>query len=118
MNCNKKVGRYGESETVKYLENLGYIILERNFVTYSGEIDVIAKDKEEYVFVEVKTRTSKNFGIPRESIDRNKKNHIINSSKYYIYKYGLENENIRFDIVEVYLNRGKCLIKHIKNNFF
>lgn len=115
---NKRIGMYGENQTVKYLEQLGYTILARNFITYNGEIDIVAKDRDEYVFIEVKARTSKKFGMPRESVDVNKRSHIINSSKYFIYKYGLENKNIRFDIVEVYIDKKKCMINHIKNNFF
>lgn len=112
------IGRYGEKETIKYLEKLGYTILAQNFITYYGEIDIVAKDNDEYVFIEVKTRTSKNFGTPRDAVNANKRKHIISSSKYFIYKYGLENKKIRFDIVEVYINKGKYLIEHIKNNFF
>ncbi len=118
MYSNKEIGVYGENKTVKYLESLGYIILARNFITYSGEIDIVAKDKDEYVFIEVKTRNSKRFGMPRESVDEIKKNHIIKSSQYFIYKYGLENKNIRFDIVEVYISKGNYIINHLKNNFF
>lgn len=115
---NRKIGILGEEKTVKYLEDLGYIILARNFNTYRGEIDIVAKDKDEYVFIEVKTRTSDNYGIPREAVNKKKKNHIIKSSEYFIYKYKLENRNIRFDVVEVYVYRNMCFINHIKNNFF
>ncbi len=115
---NRKIGIFGEDRIVEYLEYLGYAILKRNFITYRGEIDIIAKDKDEYVFVEVKTRTSKTYGIPREAINKKKENRIIKSSEYFIYKYGLDNKNIRFDVLEVYLYRNKCFINHIKNVFF
>lgn len=116
---NKKVGNFGEMLVITYLENLNYEILDKNFSTKYGEIDVIAKDKEEYVFIEVKTRTSSKFGNPSEAVDVFKKKHIENASKVYIYLNRLENKCIRYDVVEVYfLNQNKYYINHLRNNFF
>lgn len=117
-NYNKRIGTYGEDEAVKYLEKKGFAIIARNFITKNGEIDIIAKDKDEYVFVEVKTRTSKNYGNPIDAVDLNKKKHIIKASKYFIYKYNLGNKYIRFDVIEVYINSKRCNINHLKNIFF
>lgn len=108
----------GEEKATNFLKNLGYWILVRNFKTNSGEIDIIAKDKDEYVFIEVKTRVSKKYGKPVEAINENKKKHIIQTSKYYIYVNQLENKNIRYDVIEVYINEKDYLINHIKNVFF
>ena len=58
MYIRHETGKIGEDLATKYLENLGYTIVERNFVAKQGEIDIIAKDKQELVFVEVKTRTN------------------------------------------------------------
>lgn len=115
---NREIGEFGENEACKYLAKLGYTIISRNFYTVRGEIDVIAIDKDEYVFFEVKTRTSRKFGAPVEAINKSKMNHIIKSSKYFIYKNGLEAKNIRFDIIEVYINDKNVFINHIKNVFF
>lgn len=84
----------------------------------SGEIDIIAKKNKEYVFIEVKTRTSKKYGIPVEAIDEKKMKHILNVSKYYILKNNLQNQFIRYDIIEVYINKNVTIINHIKNVFF
>lgn len=108
----------GEEKATNFLKNLGYWILVRNFKTNSGEIDIIAKDKDEYVFIEVKTRVSKKYGKPVEAINENKKKHIIQTSKYYIYVNQLENKIIRYDVIEVYINEKDYLINHIKNVFF
>lgn len=115
---NKAIGKYGEDLASKYLEDLGYIIICRNFITSNAEIDIIAIDKDEYVFIEVKTRVSKKYGNGIEAINENKKRHIINAAKFFVYKKGLENKNIRFDVIEVYINSKSKLINHVKGVFF
>lgn len=108
----------GEEKAVKFLTDNGYEIIKRNYRTKFGEIDIVAKEKEEIVFVEVKTRSSKKYGIPREAVDKNKINHIINVSKYFILKNNLENYFLRFDIIEIYVLKNNYIINHIKNVFF
>lgn len=113
---NKYTGNMGEDEVCKYLIKNNYKILQRNFLCKSGEIDIIAIDKNEYVFIEVKTRLSKKCGRPVDAVDANKRKHIINATRYYIYINRLENRNIRFDVIEVYFYRRT--INHIKNAFY
>ena len=109
-----ETGRIGEDISVKYLEQIGYTIIERNFECNQGEIDIIAKDKNEYVFIEVKTRTGINYGEASEAITRYKKRHLLNSIKYYLYKRNLENEFIRIDVAEVYVKGENIKINYIK----
>ena len=115
-----KLGKLGEDETSLYLQRNNYYILIRNFNTYYGEIDIIAKDikTEEYVFIEVKTRTTKEFGRPSDAIDNYKVRKIIKSSKYFIYINNLWNEKIRYDAIEVYIKGKGMIINHIKNIIF
>lgn len=115
---NKNTGKIGEEEVCRYLIKSDYEILQRNFLCKSGEIDIIAIDRDEYVFIEVKTRTSKGYGTPAESVDNNKQMHLINATRYFVYKNSLENKNIRFDVIEVYINKNIKLINHIKNAFY
>lgn len=116
---NKTVGSFGETLVIAYLENLNYEILDKNFNTKFGEIDIVAKDKDEYVFIEVKTRTSKKYGMPIEAVNENKVSHIKSASKVYIYLNRLENKFIRYDIIEVYfISKNKYYINHLRNNFF
>ncbi len=115
---NRDIGIIGEKEAAKFLRNIGYVILSQNFFAREGEIDIVAKDKDEYIFVEVKTRVSKKYGTPVEAVNDTKKKHILSTSQYYIYKYGLENKYIRFDIIEVYINGKNKFVNHIKNVFF
>lgn len=117
MNYKQVEGKEGENEATKYLEDLGYEIICKNFRCLQGEIDIIAKDENEYVFVEVKTRTSKAYGEGREAVDKNKQKHIKNTVKYYIYKNALESSFIRLDVIEVYVKNNIKILKHIKHAF-
>ncbi len=114
MNQKQLEGKLGENEATKYLEDLGYEIICNNFSCMQGEIDIIAKDGRELVFVEVKTRTSKKYGEAKEAVNKNKQMHIKNAVKYYLYKNKLENALVRIDVIEVYLKKEVIIINHIK----
>lgn len=109
-----ETGKQGEDFVAEYLNKLGYKIIDRNFKCKQGEIDIIAKDKEEYVFIEVKTRQNFNYGRPVEAVTEYKQKHIWNSSKYYLYSHHLENNYVRFDVVEVYKSKEGFCVNHIK----
>lgn len=114
---NKKdVGDYGENAAAGYLIGKGYVILERNYRRGGGEIDIIANDKEYIVFVEVKYRKSMSAGYPREAVSRAKQKRIIETALYYIGENSLDDNDFRFDVIEVF---GKELldINHIENAF-
>ena len=66
---------------------LGYKIIERNFYANQGEIDIIAKDKKEIVFIEVKTRTSFKYGYPIDGVNSYKRHHLFKACNYYLYKW-------------------------------
>ncbi len=112
---NKKVGNIGEEISCNFLEQRNCEILERNFSWKYGEIDIIAKDNDEYVFIEVKTRSNLCYGKPREAVNSFKKKRIYKTAKYYLYKKHLENEYIRFDVIEVYIQKNKYKINYLKN---
>lgn len=114
MYVSHELGRIGENIIADYITKLGYKVVERNFACNQGEIDIIAKDKEELVFIEVKTRTDISYGEASEAVTNTKKRHLINSIKYYIYKQKLENLPIRMDVAEVYINKGKVKVNYIK----
>ncbi len=109
-----ELGKTGEEIGTQYLINNGYKLIIRNFRCRQGEIDIIAKDKDEIVFIEVKTRRNTNYGCPIDAVDKRKQKHILNASKFYIYKNKLEKRKIRFDVIEVY-KKDKFYINHIKN---
>ena len=113
-NFHKKLlGRVGEKRAVKYLKSIGYEILETNFTTDFGEIDIVAKDKDFIVFVEVKTRTDEEFGTPGEAVNLKKQEKYYKVASEYLLKKGYANNPARFDVVEI--QNGK--INHIINAF-
>ena len=114
MYVSHELGRIGENIIADYITKLGYKVVERNFECNQGEINIVAKDKEELVFIEVKTRTDISYGEASEAVTDTKKRHLINSIKYYIYKQKLENQPIRIDVAEVYINKGKVKVNYIK----
>lgn len=115
---NKIKGNFGEDVVNQYLSKNGYEVLERNFQCNFGEIDIIFRDKNEIVFSEIKTRNGVKYGYPAESVTYLKKKHIYNTAKYFLYKNGLLNKFVRFDVIEVYLNNKKPIINHIKSVFW
>lgn len=118
MYVSHELGRIGENIIADYITKLGYKVVERNFACNQGEIDIIAKDKEELVVIEVKTRTDISYGEASEAVTNTKKRHLINSIKYYIYKQKLENQPIRIDVAEVYINKGKVKVNYIKQAIY
>ena len=107
MYKKKILGNLGEDIACKFILNKGYEIVERNFYCRQGEIDIIAKDNEFLVFIEVKTRKNENYGRPIDAITFYKKKHFINSIEYYLYKNRIKNIPIRIGV-----NSGS-LEKHI-----
>ena len=113
-----ELGKNGEIAVAKYLEKVGYFVMTRNFKCSFGEIDIIAIDKNELVFVEVKTRCNQKYGEARESVGQIKKKHIKKASEYFIYKYHLEGKYVRFGIIEAYFKDNSFYLKHIKNTLW
>lgn len=108
------LGRKGEEIARQYLLANNYQIIDKNFRTRLGEIDIIAKDTRELVFVEVKTRTTSQYGKPCEAVDELKIKHILRVAKYYIHIKKLENTYIRFDVIEIMIVNNKYRVNHIK----
>lgn len=116
MKNNRKKGIIGEEIAAKYLLSKGYKIIDKNYRTNIGEIDIIALENDVLAFIEVKTRTSVNYGYPYEAVNWKKQDKIIKTSLIYIKHKNMRNYQIRYDIIEVYLiNEGK--INHIENAF-
>ena len=113
-------GKKGETIAVEYLKKHGYSILKRNFrFSRLGEIDIIAREKEYLCFIEVKTRKSTQFGMPSESVNTKKQEKIKKLSQIYLSNNNLNNQNMRFDIIEVLFLKNNNIpkINVIKNAF-
>lgn len=119
LNTNKrKTGNYGEDLACKFLQQLGYQIVERNYFYGHGEIDIIVKDKDELVFIEVKYRTNDEYGPPELSISKGKQKLIRRTAEAYLFDKKISEQNCRIDLIAIlHLKDEKPKINHIKNAF-
>lgn len=116
----KFLGDFGEKTATKYLRKNRYKILERNFETKYGEIDIIAEKDDVICFIEVKTRRNNKYGEARDAVNIFKQRKIISVAKYYMMNKNCD-KNCRFDVIEVYLsesNKKIVKIEHIENAFW
>ncbi len=113
-----ELGKKGENAACHYLESQDYSIVRKNFRCKSGEIDIIANNQNELVFIEVKTRCSKQYGEAREAVTEYKKKHIKKATEFYLHTNRLENCLVRFDVIELYLKNETFYIQHIKNTLW
>lgn len=111
------LGKKGEEKAVEFLKKLGYEIVATNWLEQKFEIDIIAKDGNEFVFVEVKTRATDFFGTPEEAVTPAKQNHLIEGADYYIQKHEIDLE-ARFDVIAIVLNKQNLTINHFKAAFY
>ncbi len=109
----KLLGRAGELKAAEFLRKKGYKILKTNYKTYLGEIDVIAQDNAEIVFVEVKTRSSEEYGHPSEAVNAKKIEKYYKVATEYLQRTKKLDSACRFDVVEI--ENGQ--INHIINAF-
>lgn len=118
MARQQTIGKLGEDTAATYLLNLGYAILERNWRFSKAEIDIIAKDQNILIFVEVKAKSYTYFGDPEDSISIYKENLIFDAATQYMQTIGHDWE-IRFDIISIIFDKDKKpTITHFKDAFF
>jgi putative endonuclease len=111
------LGKKGEDLAIGQLKALGYKILERNFKCSLGEIDVIARDRNTLVFVEVKTRASRDFGGPAAAVHARKQRQLSKVALVYLNQKKLFNIPARFDVVAVELLPPSPRMEVIQNAF-
>jgi putative endonuclease len=102
----KELGAKGEEIAVRYLKSRGYRIVELNYRIRLGEIDIIAEQGDDLVFVEVKTRSDTLFGSPFESVTKQKQKQLSKVALEYISKQGCHNRPARFDVVGIEFKEG------------
>lgn len=100
---NRRIGRRGEALACRHLLSLGYSVLDTNWRSPEGEIDVVARDGDTIVFVEVKARTSRRFGLPEEAITRRKRSRLLRAGLAYLEDHGLGDSPWRIDVVALEL---------------
>ena len=117
---NKELGDLGEKHAARSLTLRGYSILARKFRCRFGEIDIVALDKGTLVFIEVRSRSDREYGLPYETINHVKKQHIRRVATAFQMKYGLLDHDSRFDCVSVIFDKNGNLkdIEIIKDAFW
>lgn len=99
MKHNRRIGAWGEEIAAEHVTQNGYEIIERNFRTPYGEIDIVAKQGDITIFVEVKTRTSNKMGLSEESITPRKQEHMIACAEHYATEHGIDHWQI--DVIAI-----------------
>lgn len=111
------LGKYGEFLAGEKLKSLGYKIIENNYTCKLGEIDLIAKDDDVLVFVEVKTRRNTSLGDAKDAVNAKKQRQISKVALYYMQSKNLIGAKARFDVAAVILVNGNKNIEVLKNAF-
>jgi putative endonuclease len=117
MDNRKSLGDKGEDLAALALKKQGYKVLERNYRTPLGEIDLIARHGGELVFIEVKTRTSARFGMGQEAVHYGKQARLRKLADYYLKQKRLGEVAVRFDVVGILWQEGEPQIEVIQGAF-
>jgi putative endonuclease len=114
---NKKTGKIGEDIAIDFLKKKGYKIIERNYKCVFGEVDIVARNKDDIVFVEVKSRRSEYFGDPTDAVDFNKQKKISKIALNYLNEKRVDNHDARFDVIAIKLSPSGNTVELIENAF-
>jgi putative endonuclease len=117
LNRQQQFGKRSERLAVEYLKRLGYRIIETNYRSAVGEIDIIASEKGTLVFVEVKARSSNRFGSPKAAVTAAKQRKISMAALDYLKRSGQVDSRARFDVVAIDTASGNTDIEVVKNAF-
>ena len=115
---NQEIGARGEMAAIRYLERVGYRVIERNWSCPFGEADIIALDDETLVFIEVKTRTGISKGFPSEAVDARKRSRYEKIAAWYLKDYAEVDIPVRFDVIALLVvSPRRAFMKHYVNAF-
>ncbi len=114
---NRSSGAWGEELALRYLTRRGYALVERNYRTRYGELDLIVRQGATLVFVEVKLRRGTGFGDPLEAVTPHKQATIRSLAEHYLLYRKPAFDTLRFDVVGILLTNGKPRIRHIEDAF-
>jgi putative endonuclease len=116
---NRNLGKWGEQAAADYLLEKGYSIVARNWKSLYGEVDLITRKGDLLVFVEVKTRSGRNYGWPEEAITPLKQEHLVNSAETYLDETKLDaHQEWQIDVIAILvedMTAGRFAIKHYEN---
>jgi putative endonuclease len=111
------LGQQGEELAVAHLKEKGYRILHRNWKSGKKELDIVAENKDNIVFAEVKTRSENFMADPRDTISREKQRLMIFAADDYIRRYNIQKE-VRFDVITIIAKGQTFTVEHIENAFY
>jgi putative endonuclease len=114
---HNELGKIGEGLAAEYLKKTGYKILQTNFIFQKAEIDIIAQKESILAVVEVKTRSSLDFGLPQEFVKPKKIQLLVKAVNHFIEENNLDVET-RFDIIAIHKNDQNFEIEHIEEAFY
>jgi len=122
MNSEINIGVWGERRAERYLKENNFKVIETNFRSKAGEIDIVAIEEKTILFIEVKTRADLSCGLPCEAVDRKKRYRIIRAALLYIAmevnkRLLSEVSEFRFDVIEILVLNSRVWLRHIKNAF-
>jgi len=116
-NANQEIGQKGEEQAVAFLANKGFKILDLNWRYRKYEIDIVAEQNNTLVIIEVKTRSSEQFGNPESFVNVQKQRFLIAAANAYVDQKQILNE-IRFDIISIIHQNNEFKIEHIPDAFY
>ena len=109
----KLLGNQGEDIACSYLKHAGAQVLERNWKCQSGDADIIAREGEDLVFLEVKTRSSEATGLPEDAVNRRKRQRYERIAMEYLFTHDLPSMRVRFDVLALVISsEGKTFLRH------
>ena len=115
---NRELGRRGEDAAAKFLHRHGYDVVERNWTCFAGEADIIARDGDTLVFVEVKTRRGTDHGFPGEAVGPAKRERYERIALAYVQGHCMEEVVVRFDVIAIVaVSEDRALVRHHRGAF-
>lgn len=113
----KSLGKQGEDIAVHYLQRKGYRIVQRNYHSRYGEIDIVCRKNQDMIFVEVKTRSSDRYGSAEEAVTAVKQQRLRKTALTYLQQLDRPVRGLRFDVITVRFEVDEVVINHIENAF-
>lgn len=107
MTSPQSLGKSGENYAKRLLKNEGYNVIDSNYRTKFGEIDIVAKDQDTICFIEVKTTTTKRFGYPEEKVNKRKLEKIHRVAEQYVKEKEYKNYKMRVEVISLVISNGR-----------
>ena len=114
---HNELGKLGEELAVDFLTNNGYTILETNWTFQKAEVDIIAQIDDTLAIIEVKTRSSLDFGLPQDAVNSKKIKLLTKAVENYVVENELD-VNVRFDIISIHKSDKSFVIEHLTDAFY